>query len=65
MTNKTSIASAVDTVNRFHAANFQNFSKRFNLDAAVRKGMARYERDQKASELINKTIIWDGREAIK
>ncbi len=43
MINKKPLVSAVDAVNRFHAANFQNFSKRFNLDAAVRKGMAVYE----------------------
>lgn len=40
MISKKPLVAAVDIANRFHAANFQNFSKRFNLDAAVRNGMA-------------------------
>lgn len=56
MINKKPIVTAVDLANRFHAANFQNFSKRFNLDAAVRNGMAMYEIKQEIERVSVKRV---------
>lgn len=56
MISKKPLVAAVDIANRFHAANFQNFSKRFNLDSAVRNGMAMYEIKQEVKRVSVESI---------